>query len=172
MAFDDGLVLDLALFELRRHGRGVPMEPQTFDVLTYLVSHRDRVVPKQELMDAVWGGRFVTEAAVTSRIKQARKALEALGAKVGDSVSKKTTGVIAGEGPGSKLAKAWQPTSIETCGRPTSCATSFIAENTGRSGQPMQKVGGRAGNAPNRLPAVSFVFLIPFNQSEPREVFR
>ena len=37
---------------------------------------------------------------------EARKALEALGAKVSDSVSKKTTGVIAGESPGSKLAKA------------------------------------------------------------------
>ena len=75
LAFDDGLVLDAARFELRRDGRTVPMEPQTFDVLTYLVSHRDRVVPKEELMDAVWGGRFVTEAAVTSRIKQARRAL-------------------------------------------------------------------------------------------------
>jgi DNA-binding winged helix-turn-helix (wHTH) protein len=75
LAFDDGLVLDAALFELRRDGRTVPMEPQTFDVLTYLVSHRDRVVPKEELMDAVWGGRFVTEAAVTSRIKQARRAM-------------------------------------------------------------------------------------------------
>jgi DNA-binding winged helix-turn-helix (wHTH) protein/alpha-beta hydrolase superfamily lysophospholipase len=75
LAFDDGLVLDTTLFELRRKGRIVPMEPQTFDVLTYLVSHRDRVVPKEELMDAVWGGRFVTEAAVTSRIKQARRAV-------------------------------------------------------------------------------------------------
>ena len=37
---------------------------------------------------------------------EARKALEAKGAKVADSVSKKTTGVIAGESPGSKLAKA------------------------------------------------------------------
>lgn len=74
-ALDEGLVLDPALFELRRNGRPVPMEPQAFDVLTYLVSHRDRVVPKQELMDAIWGGRFVTEAAVTSRIKQARRAL-------------------------------------------------------------------------------------------------
>ena len=68
-------MLDPALFELRRDGRPVPMEPQAFDVLTYLVSHRDRVVPKQELMDAVWGGRFVSESAVTSRIKQVRRAL-------------------------------------------------------------------------------------------------
>ena len=40
--------------------------------------------------------------------EEARKALEDKGAKVGDSVSKKTTGVIAGESPGSKLAKAEQ----------------------------------------------------------------
>jgi DNA-binding winged helix-turn-helix (wHTH) protein/pimeloyl-ACP methyl ester carboxylesterase len=74
-AFGDGLELDTSLFELRRGDQRVPMEPQVFDVLTYLVSHRDRVVPKEELMDAIWGGRFVTEAAVTSRIKQARRAV-------------------------------------------------------------------------------------------------
>ncbi|HET9188742.1 MAG TPA: alpha/beta fold hydrolase [Acidothermaceae bacterium] len=74
-AFDDGLVLDPVLYELRRGDRPVPLEPQAFDVLTYLVSHRDRVVSKQELMDAIWGGRFVTDAAVTSRIKQVRRAL-------------------------------------------------------------------------------------------------
>jgi pimeloyl-ACP methyl ester carboxylesterase len=68
-------VLDTVLFELRRDGDVVSVEPQTFDVLTYLVAHRDRVVSKQELMDAVWGNRFVTESAVTSRIKQARRAL-------------------------------------------------------------------------------------------------
>jgi DNA-binding winged helix-turn-helix (wHTH) protein len=73
--FGDGLVLDPARYELRRNGRPVPMEPQAFDVLMYLVAHRERVVSKQELMDAVWGGRFVTEAAVTSRIKQVRRAL-------------------------------------------------------------------------------------------------
>ena len=75
LALGDGLELDTLLFELRRHGQQVPMEPQAFDVLVYLVSHRDRVVPKEELMDAIWGGRFVSETAVTSRIKQVRKAL-------------------------------------------------------------------------------------------------
>jgi pimeloyl-ACP methyl ester carboxylesterase/DNA-binding winged helix-turn-helix (wHTH) protein len=73
-SFDD-LELDTALFELRRQGAKVPLEPQAFDVLVYLVSHRDRVVPKEELMDAIWGGRFVTETAVTSRIKQVRRAV-------------------------------------------------------------------------------------------------
>jgi DNA-binding winged helix-turn-helix (wHTH) protein len=67
------LELDLPLFELRRRGVPVSLEPQVFGVLAYLVSHRDRVVSKEELMDEVWGGRFVSETAVTSRIKQARR---------------------------------------------------------------------------------------------------
>jgi pimeloyl-ACP methyl ester carboxylesterase len=75
LALGDGMELDQTLFELRRAGAVVPMEPQAFDVLSYLVAHRDRIVTKEELMDAVWGGRFVSESAVTSRIKQARRAL-------------------------------------------------------------------------------------------------
>ena len=75
LSFDGDVELDPALFELRRAGHAVPLEPQAFDVLAYLVAHRDRVVTKEELMDAIWGGRFVTEAAVTSRIKQARRAV-------------------------------------------------------------------------------------------------
>ena len=72
---DGATVLDEELFELRRGGATVPLEPQAFDVLVHLVRNRDRVVPKEELMDAVWGGRFVSETAVTSRIKQVRRAL-------------------------------------------------------------------------------------------------
>lgn len=76
MAYSFGDVeLDTTTYELRRGGRRVPLEPQAFDVLTYLVQHRERVVPKEELMDQVWGGRFVSESAVTSRIKQARRAI-------------------------------------------------------------------------------------------------
>jgi DNA-binding winged helix-turn-helix (wHTH) protein len=75
LRLEEDLELDTSVFELRRGGLPVPMEPQVFDVLSYLVAHRDRVVSKQELMDAVWGGRFVSETAVTSRIKQVRRAL-------------------------------------------------------------------------------------------------
>src|SRR4051794_27348136 len=51
------------------------MEPQVFDVLMHLAEHRDRVVSKNELLDAVWGHRFVTESALTSRIRSARRAV-------------------------------------------------------------------------------------------------
>ncbi len=67
--------LDVDRLELRHAGTPVALEPQTFDVLVYLVRHRDRVVAKEELMDEVWGGRFVSETAVTSRIKQVRRAV-------------------------------------------------------------------------------------------------
>jgi len=70
-----GFDLDTTTFELRRDGVPVPMEPQAFDVLAYLVRHRDRVVRKSELLDAVWGDRFVSDSALTSRIKRVRQAL-------------------------------------------------------------------------------------------------
>ena len=70
-AFD----LDTDVFELRRAGAPVAMEPQVFSVLAYLVEHRDRVVTKNELLDNVWGDRFVSESALTTRIKAARRAV-------------------------------------------------------------------------------------------------
>src|SRR6185436_7267500 len=68
---------------------------------------------------------------------------------------------------GSKEPKQWQPTSIDTCGRPMSCATSFIAENTGRSGQPVQNVGGRIGSVPSSSAAFSLVLWTALTQEEP-----
>ena len=71
----DGCVLDIQRYELRRDGDVVHVEPQVFDVLIQLVSNHRRFVTKEELFDSVWGGRFVGEAALTSRIKAARRAL-------------------------------------------------------------------------------------------------
>jgi pimeloyl-ACP methyl ester carboxylesterase/DNA-binding winged helix-turn-helix (wHTH) protein len=72
--FDD-FTLDTARYELRRDGDVIKVEPQVFDVMTLLVSNHDRFVTKEELFDTVWGGRFVGEAALTSRIKAVRHAL-------------------------------------------------------------------------------------------------
>lgn len=71
----DGFVLDTQRYELRNGDDVIRVEPQVFDVLTQLVSNRQRFMSKEELFDAVWGGRFVGEAALTSRIKAARRAL-------------------------------------------------------------------------------------------------
>ena len=68
-------VLDVARRELKRGGEAIAVEPQVFDLLIYLLEHRDRVVSKDDLMAAVWGGRIVSESTLTSRINAARKAL-------------------------------------------------------------------------------------------------
>ena len=67
--------LDTAVFELRVLGDRVPVEPQVFEVLAYLVEHRDRLVPRTELLDAIWNDRFVSDGALASRITAARAAI-------------------------------------------------------------------------------------------------
>ena len=70
----DTCVLDTSKQELWRDGEPAHVEPQVLAVLEYLVTNSERVVTKIELLDDVWGDRFVSESALTSRIKLARKA--------------------------------------------------------------------------------------------------
>ncbi len=67
--------LDIDKRELRRGTSQVPVEPQVFDLLTYLVQKRDRVVSKDDLIASVWGGRIVSDSTLASRINAARKAV-------------------------------------------------------------------------------------------------
>jgi len=71
----DNHVLDAERRELRRGSDLVALEPQVFDLLVYLVQNRDRVVSKDDMIAAVWGGRIVSESTLTSRINAARKAV-------------------------------------------------------------------------------------------------
>ncbi len=73
--------LDKERVELRRGAEVVPIEPQVFDLLAYLIDHRDRVVSKEELFDTVWHGRIVSLSTLTSRINAARAALGDSGAE-------------------------------------------------------------------------------------------
>jgi TolB-like protein len=70
-----GHTIDLRRQELRRADQTIHVEPQVYDILVHLVRHRDRIVSKDELLDAVWHGRIVSEAALSSRINAARKAI-------------------------------------------------------------------------------------------------
>ena len=70
-----GYALDPERRELRYSNKLVAVEPQVFDILEYLVRNRDRVVSKDEIFDAIWHGRAVSESALTSRINAARFAI-------------------------------------------------------------------------------------------------
>lgn len=72
--FED-FALDGERRELRRGDELVPVEPQVFDLLQYVIRNRDRVVSKDDLIEAVWQGRNVSDATLSSRINAARTAL-------------------------------------------------------------------------------------------------
>jgi class 3 adenylate cyclase/DNA-binding winged helix-turn-helix (wHTH) protein len=67
--------LDVAHFELRHDGSRVAVEPQVFDLIVLLVRNRDRTVTKDEIFSAIWGDRVVSDAALSSQIKSARRVL-------------------------------------------------------------------------------------------------
>ncbi len=67
--------LDTAHLTLSRTGQPVAVEPQVFDLIRLLVENPDRVVTRDEMIQAVWQGRIVSESAISARIAAARKAL-------------------------------------------------------------------------------------------------
>ena len=73
--FFEDFVLDPDRRELRRGNAVVAVQPQVFDLLEYLITNRDRVVSKDDILQAVWGGRIVSESALTTRINATRTAV-------------------------------------------------------------------------------------------------
>lgn len=61
--------------ELLLSGQPRSVEPQVFDLICHLVKERSRLVTRQELIDVVWGGRIVSDSAVSARISAARSAI-------------------------------------------------------------------------------------------------
>src|SRR5262245_43480746 len=72
----DRFSLDADRRELRRGRDLVAIEPQVFDVLQHLIAHRDRVVSNDNLIEAIWQGRIVSEATVSTRMNAVRRAID------------------------------------------------------------------------------------------------
>jgi DNA-binding winged helix-turn-helix (wHTH) protein/pimeloyl-ACP methyl ester carboxylesterase len=68
-------VLDTARHAFQRGGEDVPLEPQVFDLLALLVARHGELVTRDEIVEAIWGGRIVSEAAISSRINAVRRAV-------------------------------------------------------------------------------------------------
>jgi DNA-binding winged helix-turn-helix (wHTH) protein/tetratricopeptide (TPR) repeat protein len=65
-----------ATHELLCNNQRIDLQPRVFDLIEYLLLHRDRVISKDELQQALWSGRIVTEAALTRAVMKARRALD------------------------------------------------------------------------------------------------
>ncbi|HSM19612.1 MAG TPA: transcriptional regulator, partial [Hyphomicrobiales bacterium] len=72
--FDD-FELDIGAAELRCKGEALPVEPQVFDLIRLLVENAGRVVSRDDIIEHVWGGRIVSDTAISTRINAARRAL-------------------------------------------------------------------------------------------------
>lgn len=74
LAFDD-VEIDLEKSELRRSREIVDVEPRVFSLLSFLVDNHDRMISKDELIEKIWNGRVISESALSTGIKEARKAV-------------------------------------------------------------------------------------------------
>src|SRR5262245_24751380 len=67
--------IDTTRYRLSRDAELIPVEPKVFDLLVYLIQHRDRVLSRDELFREIWEGREVSDATLSNHIKIARQAL-------------------------------------------------------------------------------------------------
>src|SRR4249920_1346780 len=68
-------LLDTQCYLLRRAGQSIRLRPKVFQVLTYLLTNRDRVIPKQELCEQVWSAQAVSDATIENCLKAIRHAI-------------------------------------------------------------------------------------------------
>lgn len=68
-------IIDTTRYRISSGGAVIPAEPKVFDLLVYLIRHRDRVLSREELFREVWDGREVSDATLSNHVKGARKVL-------------------------------------------------------------------------------------------------
>ena len=89
----DGFGVDLDAALLRSGGRVIETEPQVFELIAFLCTNPGRLIGYDEIIDKVWHGRIVSDAAIATRINAARKALG------DDGTAQRVIKTVRGRGP-------------------------------------------------------------------------
>jgi TolB-like protein len=164
--------LDLERRELRRGQTLIPLEPQVFDLLAYLVRNRDRVVSRDDLITSIWHGRIVSESALDTRIAAARAAVADNGEKqlLIKTLPRKGVRFVGTVREEQAAAMGAQPQVADTAkagvalpDRPSIAILSF----TNMSGDPEQEyfADGMAEEIITALSRCSWLFVISRNSS-------
>jgi len=168
-AFED-FVLDAERRELRRAGDLIAVEPQVFDLIDYLVRNRERVVTRDDLLDAIWNGRVVSESTLASRINAARRALNDTGEKqrLIRTVARKGVRFVGEVGSTDKEAASSEggtaaPSGLQLPDRPAIAVLPF----TNLSGEPEQEYfsDGISEDIITALSKLRWFFVIARNSS-------
>lgn len=102
--------------ELRRGAELIEIGPQVFDLLLFLIRNRDRVISKDDMLDAIWAGRIVSESTLASRINAARNAIGDSGAEqtLIKTIARKGFRFVGEVREGSKPGSAARAASVRT----------------------------------------------------------
>jgi len=164
-------VLDTDRRELRHGGDLIALAPQVFDILVYLIRHRERVISKDDLMADVWGGRIVSESAWTTRLNGARKAIGDSGEeqRLIKTLPRKGVRFVG------KVSEETQPANIPARDTPTPIASLVSQEQpsivvlpfANLSGDPLQEyfTDGVVEDITTELSRFSELFVIARNSS-------
>jgi DNA-binding winged helix-turn-helix (wHTH) protein len=132
--------LDVDRRELRCGQALVRLAPQVFDVLLYLLRNRDRVVTKDDLLEAVWGGRIVSESALTTRINAARKAIGDSGEaqRLIRTLPRRGFRFIGRVGEGDRIFAPQEQVTVGVAGAPEQAAESLGLDRSAELSQRLQ----------------------------------
>ncbi|TPI70682.1 transcriptional regulator [Mesorhizobium sp. B3-1-8] len=165
--FED-FALDGDRRELRRGSDLIAVEPQVFDLLQYLIRNRDRVVSKDDLVDAVWQGRIVSDATLASRVNAARNALQDSGEqqRLVRTILRRGfrfVGSVREEGGAQPLPSVEEPPCPEPSARPSIAVLPF----QNMSGDPEQDyfADGMVEDIITGLSRIRWLFVIARNSS-------
>ena len=67
--------VDVDSYQIRVEGKALSVEPKVFDLILYLITHRDRIISRDELFENIWAGKIVSDTSLSNHIKSARKVL-------------------------------------------------------------------------------------------------